>query len=157
MPAFFPKHTVEWNVEEPPAFRRITISLVEVALLTGVVVRLARSLLLSHQTTSPIYLGFSFATLAILLFGMLTAHVGNFPLRQWLWRVPAFALLESAAEALVSLVLIPVGREPNGSGTAVMGDWPAIVATLVSRRLLYLAVFGALLVFYALGRIEARA
>ncbi len=145
MPAFFPKNTVEWNVEEPAAFRRITISLIEVALLTGVVVRLARSLLLSHQSANPVYLGFSFVVLAILLFGLLTAHLGNFPLRQWLWRIPAFALLESVGEALVSLFLIAVGREPNGSSTAVMGDWPAMVATIVSRRLLYLAVFGGLL------------
>ena len=145
MPAFFPKNTVEWNVEEPAAFRRITISLIEVALLTGVVVRLARSLLLAHQSTSPIYLGFSFVILAVLLFGLMTAHVGNFPLRQWLWRVPAFAFLEAVGEAVVSLLLILVGREPNGSSMAVMGDWPAMVATIVSRRLLYLAVFGGLL------------
>lgn len=145
MPAFFPKHTIEWNIEEPAAFRRITISLVEVALLTGVVARLARSLLLSNQTTSPLYLAFAFGLLAILVFGMLTAHLGNFPLRQWLWRVPLFALLEAAGEALVSLLLTAVGREPNGSSMATMTDWPAMMGTLLTRRLIYLAVFGALL------------
>ena len=36
MPSFFPRNTVEWHIEEPRAFRRFSYSLVEMAIVTGV-------------------------------------------------------------------------------------------------------------------------
>ena len=32
MTSFFPRHSVEWRLEEPQAFRRLSISLVEITL-----------------------------------------------------------------------------------------------------------------------------
>lgn len=145
MPAFFPKDTVQWKIEEPPAFRRLTISLWETAILAGIVVRLMRSLLLSSPTLGLVQLGLSLSFLAIVVFAAMTAHLGNFPIRQWLWRVPAFAAVESLAEVVTSALLIAVHREPNGSGRAEWVDWPAMAATTLSRRLMMLVAFAVVL------------
>jgi hypothetical protein len=37
MPMMFPRHTVDFHIEEPKAFRRFSRSLVELAIVTGVV------------------------------------------------------------------------------------------------------------------------
>jgi hypothetical protein len=44
MSSFFPRHSVEWRLEEPQAFRRLSLSLVEMALLAGVILLLLRAL-----------------------------------------------------------------------------------------------------------------
>ena len=58
MPAFFPKNTIEWRVEEPLAFRRLSLSLVEVLLFEerGVTYGLPTSCLQSVRTveTTPL-------------------------------------------------------------------------------------------------------
>ena len=62
MTNFFPRQTVAWKLEEPPAFRRLTLSVVEMAVLTGVVLRLLRSIALTQgPADSWIYLGGAFA------------------------------------------------------------------------------------------------
>ena len=43
MTTFFPRQSVEWHLEEPAAFRRLSLSLVEMALATGIVLRLLRA------------------------------------------------------------------------------------------------------------------
>ena len=48
MPTFFPRHTVELHIEEPKAFRKLSYSLVEMAIVTGVIVRIYRVLALTH-------------------------------------------------------------------------------------------------------------
>src|SRR5690606_13306640 len=104
MPQFFPRHTTEWHLEEPAAFRKLSISLLEMALLAGVAVRLYRAILLGLAAPAGwLLLGVGFAVGAIFLLGMAAAHLGNFPLHRWLWRAPAFGALVGAAEALTSL------------------------------------------------------
>src|SRR6185436_16300787 len=44
MSTFFPKHTVHWHFEEPTILRRFSISIWEVAVLTGVTLRLYRAM-----------------------------------------------------------------------------------------------------------------
>ena len=146
MAEYFPRHTLTWKVEEPPAFRRLTLSIVEMALLTGVVLRLYRSIVLSHGAASSwLYLGGTFALGAIVLFAMLTMHLSNYPVRHWLWRAPAFALLETAAEMLTSLVLIWFGREPYGTIRAEMHHWLAMATNTLLVRLVAIAVFALIL------------
>ena len=145
MPAFFPRETVQWKIEEPPAFRRLTISLWESAILAGISIRLMRSLLLSRPSHTGMQLGLFLALLAVVLFAVLTGHLGNYPMRQWLWRVPAFGAIEAAAEAATSALLIAVNREPNGSGRAEWTDWPAMAATTLSRRLILVILFALIL------------
>lgn len=123
MPTFFPRQTVEFRIEEPKAFRKISFSLVGMALITGVVVRIYRLFVLTHGSNNWIYLGGAFALGTVFLFGMLTAHLANFPLHQYLWRAPAFAVVDVLAEMATSALLISVSWEPNGTVHAHWDDW----------------------------------
>jgi len=123
MPTFFPRQSIEWRLEEPRAFRRISRSLVEMAVVTGVLLRIYRLLLLTHGSNNWLYLGGTLALGLIFLIGMLTAHLANYPLRQYLWRAPYFALIEVASEMATSALLIAVHREPNGTVRAHWDDW----------------------------------
>lgn len=134
MPSFFPRHAIELHLEEPRAFRRLSFSLVEMAVVTGVVLRVFRSFVMTHGSISGWYIFGSFALGLVLLLGMATAHLANFPVQRWLWRAPLFVLVESAAEAATSLLLITAGREPNGSVRAELADWPAMAAGTVLSR-----------------------
>jgi hypothetical protein len=137
MPHFFPKHTLEFKVFEPRAFRRFSFSLVEMAIVTGVLLRVYRLVVLSHELSNWLYLGGTFAIGLIFLIGMTTAHLANFPLHQYLWRAPAFALIEVIAEMAASALLIALGREPHGSVRAHWDDWLGMgVNTLLTRGLI---------------------
>jgi hypothetical protein len=141
MAQYFPRHTVAWKVEEPAAFRKLTLSVVEMGLITGVVLRLYRALVLTHGANSWVYFGLTSALGAILLFGMCTAHLANFPIKHWLWRAPLFVALEIAGELLASLVLIAVHRERLGSLGATFVDWLPMAADLVVWRAIPVVVF----------------
>lgn len=136
MAEFFPRKTIAWTqIEEPPAFRRLTLSVVEMAVLTGVVIRLVRSLVLTQGSSSLLFLISMFALGAILLFGALTAHLGNYTIRHWIWRAPTFAVIEWAAEMATSAALIAVHREPLGSGRAEFSDLPQMALVTLTIRL----------------------
>ncbi|MEP6618277.1 MAG: hypothetical protein ABJE47_03135 [bacterium] len=126
MPSFFPRQTIEWRVEEPPAFRRLSLSLLEMALITGVVLRLTRALTFTLGGTSWLYYGIAFVFGTLLLIGMTTAHLANFPVRAWSWRAPLFALVEVVGEMTTSLLLIALRREPEGTARADFHDWPSM-------------------------------
>jgi hypothetical protein len=132
---FFPKHTVQWHFEEPTVLRRFTISVVEMALLTGVALRLYRAVVISYGSTSWVWLA-AFGVGVLLLCAMATVHLANYPMNRWWWRAPLFALIEVAAESLTSLVLIYFGREPAGSARAEWNDWWSMAGgTFVTREL----------------------
>ena len=136
MSNYFPKHTVHWHFEEPTVLRRFTFSLWEMALLTGIVLRLYRALITPHASSSLLILGGSLALSVLVLCAMTTVHLANFPLQRWVWRAPLFALVVVAAESLTSLLLIWVGREPNGTARAEWSDWlPLAWTTLVTRMI----------------------
>jgi hypothetical protein len=126
MPTFFPRHTVELRLEEPKAFRKFSFSLVEMAIVTGVIVRIFRMLVLTHGSNNWLYLGGSFTVGLIFLLGMVTAHLANYPLQQYLWRAPTFAVVEVVAEMATSALLIVLGHEPNGSVRAHWDDWAGL-------------------------------
>jgi hypothetical protein len=123
---FFPLHTATMRIEEPKAFRRFSLSLVEMALITGVLVRVYRSLVLTHGTNSFWYIALTVIAWIVFMIFMATAHLANYPLHQWLWRAPAFAGVEVVGEMAASLFLIWLGREPNGTVRAQFGDWPSM-------------------------------
>lgn len=133
----------EFRVREAPAFSKLARSIVEMALVTGVVVRLFRAVVLTHAT--GLYLGVMFLLGASFVLIMATVHLSRFPLRQWSWRAPAFAALESGFEAAVSLALIAAHREPLGTGAATVGDWPAIAATILVRHVPVISIFALIL------------
>lgn len=146
----FPRETTHWHTLELPAWRALTLSTVEMGVLTGVVVRAFRALALSHGAAdgSPgwLYVGATFGLGALVLCGMLTLHLANFPVRRWPWRVLAFALVEAAAEMATSAALIAFGREPLGtSGRAHWHDLPSLAVGTLVVRLIVFAAFAALL------------
>jgi hypothetical protein len=119
MPTYFPRQTIDWRaVEEPAVFRRLSVSLVEMALLTGVVLRIIRALTFGG--------GRAMLVAILLLVGMTTAHLANFSLRKWLWRAPLFALVVTAGAMATSLLLIAMRREPEGTSRADFHDWPSM-------------------------------
>ncbi|CAN5538418.1 hypothetical protein BH09GEM1_BH09GEM1_01520 [soil metagenome] len=137
MPSFFPQNTIEWRVEEPAAFRRLSLSLVEMALITGLALRLLRALSFTYGRVSWLYYGAMFVAGTLLLLGMTTAHLANFPVRAWGWRAPLFALVEVVGEMATSLLLIALRREPEGTARAEFHDWPSMsVRALLQSELL---------------------
>lgn len=146
MAPFFPQVTGAFRIEEAPAFRRFTMSIVEMALVTGVVLRLGRALALTAgPNDNLIFIAGAVAAGLIWLCSMATLHLGNYTLTRWIWRAPAFVLLEAIAEALTSLGLIALHREPVGSARATFADWPALTASTFLWRLIAILAYAAVL------------
>ncbi|MGQ0538476.1 MAG: hypothetical protein ACT4R6_05985, partial [Gemmatimonadaceae bacterium] len=81
----------------------------------------------------------------ILLLGAATLHLGNYTLRQWVWRAPAFGAIEALAEILTSAVLVALGREPIGTGRATWGDWFTVAGGLLVWRTVAVSTFALIL------------
>jgi hypothetical protein len=146
MSEFFPRTTITWKIEEPAALRRLSLSLPYMALLTGVVLRLWRSYTLTHGAPdSWSWVGGTFLAGMVLLFLMTTLHLGNYTLRHWTWRAPAFAVLESGAEIVMSLALTTIGLEPLGADTAELSDWLPTAIRILFWRLLGICLFALVL------------
>jgi branched-subunit amino acid ABC-type transport system permease component len=146
MRGFFPLHTHVWKLPERTSFRGISMSTAEMAVITGVVLRVYRALALSRSDEAgSLYLGGTFALGVILLFGMTTLHLGNYTVKHWLWRAPAFAVIEAIAESATSLGLIALHREPLGSARATFADWPGLARETFGWRVTAIALFTLLL------------
>jgi hypothetical protein len=136
----------EWDLEEPESFRKIARSPVELATITGVLIRLFRALILTHgPVDSLLYLGSSFALGAIFLLTMATLHLGRFPVKEWPWRAALFAVVETAAEMGTSLALIAMHREPWGTVRAEFIDWQPMAVGVLFWRLITVTLFALLL------------
>lgn len=145
MSTFFPRQTIELRLEEPKAFRKISFSLVEMAIVTGVLLRVYRVVILTHGSNHWLYVAGVFALGMIFLLGMLTAHLANFPLHQYFWRAPVFAVVEVAAEMATSALLIAIGREANGSVRAHWDDWVGMGLNALLIRGLSIVLWGLIL------------
>ena len=137
--------TSEWDLEEPATFTRIARSPVELALITGVVMRLFRAVVLTHGEATSTYLGAALVLGTMFLLGMATLHLGRFPVREWPWRAPLFAIFETAGEMLVSLILISLHREPWGTARAEFTDWQPMAIGVLFWRLLAVGFWALLL------------
>lgn len=144
-PRFFPHAPIDLHLEEPAAFRRLSFSLVEMALVTGIVLRLFRALVLTHGSSSWLYVGGVVALGMFLLIGAATAHLANFQVRRWAWRAPAFAAIEAAGEMATSALLIALGREPLGTARASFSDWPGMAITTLGWRLAVVSLWALVL------------
>ena len=152
MVGFFPRESIHWgNLEEPPFLRRLSFAPWPLAIVAGIGVRLSHAALFGTDAGSWLVGSLYAVILVLFACGALTAHVGNFTLKHWLWRVPLFALAEATVESLVSLALIALGVEPFGADRATMGQWPAIAVTIIRNRLILLSGFGLVLA----GAVEA--
>jgi len=137
--------TSEWDLEEPAAFQRIARSPVELAVLTGVVIRLFRAVVLTRGNINSSYLAASLVLGTIFLLGMATLHLGRFPVREWPWRAPLFAIFETVGEMAVSLVLISLHREPWGTARAEFMDWQPMAVGVLFWRIVAVGVWAILL------------
>jgi hypothetical protein len=116
------------------------------AIIAGVVVRVLHVVSNAHgeQLDWHSFVG-TFIAAPVILLSLATIHLASYPLHQWVWRAPAFALLESVVESVFSLLLIYMGRERWGTGRAVFGDWPAMAARTVLIRLGMVCIFALVL------------
>jgi hypothetical protein len=152
MVRFAPTSTGAWDAYEASAVRKFSRSLTAMAIVTGIVWRLCRALFLgTGPTESPLFFGSVIALGVLVFFGMATLHVGNFPLKRWLWRVPVFALVESLAEVATSALLIAVGGETYGSAMAVWRDLTSIAVTVLSTHVLVLSIYAGVLALVVQG------
>jgi len=135
-----------WKLREPAAFTRLARSLVDMALVTGIVARLYRAMVLSRaESASGLFVAGTLTLGAIFLLAMATIHVSRFPLREWLWRAPSFAALEGLFEMLASLLLIAMHREYIGTSAARFTDWPGMALSTIAWRVVTISLFSLLL------------
>ncbi len=144
MSRFFPRDVIHWREQRLHPLRAFSLSTLELAGITGVVLRLFRVAAMSASTVMFV-LGIVVAVL--FLCGMLTWHLGNFPLRRWPLRAAWFTLIEATTELGMSSLLIAFKREPLGTRLAGWHDWWSLAGqTLVERSvivLLYTLVLAA--------------
>jgi hypothetical protein len=146
MAEIFPHTTTSWKAEKPGAIRRLTLSLPQMALVTGIALRLWRSYTFTHGSSDS-WLWIGGTTLAGIAFLslMCAIHLANFTLRNWVWRAPLFAVLESATEIVMSLALITVNLEPIGADMAEFSDWLPTAAGIFTLRVLGVILFSLVL------------
>lgn len=127
-------------------FRRISRSIIDMAVLTGIVVRVLH-VLFSARSADLSWYAFAgrFILIPIVALGMASVHWSNYPVRQWLWRAPVFAVIESVTGAVASLALIAAGRERWGTGRAAMPDWPSIAGRIVLAHVVVICLFALVL------------
>lgn len=143
---------------------RIPRSLIPMALVTGIAVHSYIWFVLARASANFgwIALLLAFSGRFVLLLGLATVYLGNHPVRQWIWRAPAFAFLEGAVEAIYVAVLIRIRVERIGTEHARQGDWWAIVSDILIYHGIAILVFSLILavvvqtVRYALLKHEHR-
>jgi hypothetical protein len=143
---------------------KIPRSLIPMAFVTGVIVHSYIWLVLARASANFgwIALLLAFSGRFVLLLGLATVYLGNHPVRQWIWRAPAFAVIEGAVEAVMVAILIKVRVERIGTEHAHRRDWWSIVSDVFIYHGIAILVFSFILaivvqtVRYALLKHEHR-
>lgn len=126
--------------------RRVSLSLPLMGFLAGAGLRTYRALVLEFGwSDSWLWIAGTFIGGAVFLFLMVTLHIGNYSVRQWAWRAPLFALVESATEIAVSLSLTLLGIERIGSIVATLEDWQSTSVRILVYRVVGITGFSLLL------------
>lgn len=134
------------ELEESPFLRRISLSLPLMAFLTGAGLRSYRAVVLQYGwSDSWLWIAGTFIAGAVFFFLMATLHLGNYPVRTWLWRAPTFAVVEATTEIAVSLGLTLVGLEVVGSLPATLEDWQSTSMRILFFRLVGIPLFALVL------------
>ena len=111
-------------------------------------VRIYRALILqAGWSNSWFWIAGTFLGGVGILFLLATMHLGNYPVRSWVWRAPLFALLEATMEVSVSLALTLAGLERIGSLTATVEDWQSSGLRIVAVRFVGIVLFALVLAF----------
>ena len=145
-PRFFPRETIEWRLHEPDLLRRLSLALVPMAILTGVLVRVYRLTMLAYAPLDNLWILLAaIGGGVIILLGLATIHLGNYPVSHWLWRAPLFAFVEALAAMAVSAALIAAGVERIGTAQMHWHDWRADLTTTVVLHTLLVVTFALVL------------
>ncbi len=146
MPRFFPERTIVWAEHEIAWLRRWTLVPAAIGPVTGVVLRVANSLVMTYGRSGRwTVLIVWYIVAAIVLCSAATVHLGNYPVRMWWWRAPTFALWETLGGAVASAVLIAAHREFWGSAHADFDDWPTIVVSTLILHTIAICLYSAAL------------
>lgn len=143
MSRFFPRDVIHWGEERLHPLRAFAIRTFEPAGITGVMLRVWRAVLLGSSNWMLVVGGLVGG--ALFLCGMLTWHLGNFPVRRWPPRVALFLVIEVFAEMGTSSLLIALSRERIGSRVARYSDWWAMAGQTLFERTLVLVIFALVL------------
>lgn len=130
---------------EPPVLRRFMLSMVAMGLATGVVIRVYRWVVLSYGEAGSLWVVLSIAGGAIILLGLATAYLGNYPVRHWLWRAPLFGILAGLGAALTSAALTAAGIERLGTENAHWHDWPSLAIRAMMGSVILVCIFALIL------------
>jgi hypothetical protein len=163
MSPFFPESPFS-GTRVDSLLAKIPRSLIPMAVFTGIVVHSYIWLVLARASVNFgwIALLLAFSGRFVLLLALATVYLGNHPVRQWIWRAPAFAALEIAVEAIMVAVLIRIRIERIGTEHAHRTDWWGIVSDIMIYHGIAILVFSAILavvvqtVRYALLKHEHR-
>lgn len=143
MPQFFPRDVVQWSEEHLHPLRAFAIRTLEPAGITGVVLRIWRAVVLASSDWVVFVLGLTVGM--VFLCGMLTWHLGNYPVKRWPPRVLAFLVIELIAELGMSSLLIVMQKERVGSQVAQWADWWFMAGQTVWQRTLLVMLFSLIL------------
>jgi hypothetical protein len=163
MSPFFPESPFS-GTRVDSLLAKIPRSLIPMAVITGIVVHSYIWLVLARASVNFgwIALLLAFSGRFVLLLALSTVYLGNHPVRQWIWRAPAFAALEVAVEAIMVAALIRIRVERIGTEHAHRTDWWGIVSDIMIYHGIAILVFSAILavvvqtVRYALLKHEHR-
>ena len=129
-------------IPPPPLHRRFSLNVVFMAVLAGAMLRTYRAGVLQFGwSNSWTWIAGTFIVGMAILFVIATLHLGNYPVRSWLWRAPVFAIIEALTEVSVSLALTLLGLERIGSLIATVQDWQASAIWMTSTRILGILIF----------------
>lgn len=143
MSRFFPRDVIHWGEEKLHPLRAFAIRTVEPAGITGLVLRGWRAIVLGSGSWLFFVVGLTVGVL--FLCGMLTWHLGNYPVRRWPLRALAFFFIEFAVEMGMSSLLIVFGKERYGSQLAGWSNWWAMAGQTLWQRGLTIALFALIL------------
>jgi hypothetical protein len=143
MVGFFPRDVVDWADQHLHPLRAFSLRTIELAGITGVALRLFSTVVLSASGWFAIVMGVIAGI--IFLCGMLTWHLGNYPLRHWPMRVMAFAVVEVVAELGMSTLLIAFHRERYGSQLATWADWWPMAGNTAVGRIVVIGLYALIL------------
>ena len=142
MSRFVPREVIQWRDQRLHPLRAFSLSTIELAAITGIVLRLFRVVAMSAST--PMFV-LGVVTAVLFLCGMLTWHLGNFPLRRWPLRAAWFTLIEASTELGVSSMLIALKVEPLGTGLAGWHDWWSLAGQTLIERVVIVLLYSLML------------
>lgn len=147
MVRFFPERAIVWTDHELAWLRRWTLHPAGIGLATGVVIRCLNAVVMADGSSNARWtiVAVWYVIAVFVLCAVVTVHLGNYPVRQWLMRAPVFALWETAGGAVASAVLIVAHREYWGSAYAELGDWPTIVVSTLFWHMIEICLYSAML------------